>query len=267
MLLALDIGNTNIVAAVFDGESVKCTVRIATDPRRTGDEYTSILLTLLRDRHIEEGSLKKGIISSVVPSLTGPFVRVCERFCGVRPFVVTPLLAYNGSLNVSLDNAVPHVEMGSDLLCDAVASRALFGGSAFITVDFGTALTFTAVDSRGVIRGVAIAPGLGTALNALASSTAQLPVVPLKAPPTSLGMNTTGAIQSGVVLGYKSLVEGLADRMKRDLEALTGDKKEDTKVVATGGLNSVLKPITDIFTTVDKDLTIKGLKLISDAVQ
>lgn len=267
MLLALDIGNTNTVAAVFDGDNIVCQIRIATDETRTGDEYTSILLTLLRDRRVEEGSLTRGIISSVVPVLTGPFVTVCRRLCGATPFVVTPALAYEGRLEIKLDSAYPRVEMGTDILCDAVAARALFGESAFIAVDFGTALTLTAADSRGFLRGVAIAPGLGTALRSLAASTAQLPIVPLEAPPSSLGMNTTGAIQAGVVLGYKSLVEGLIYRMKRDLEALTGDRRGDIKVVATGGLNSVLKPITDVFTLVDKNLTIRGLKIISDAVQ
>ncbi|MGN0728581.1 type III pantothenate kinase [Treponema sp.] len=267
VLFAVDIGNTNIVAAVFDADRIIIQWRIASDVRRTGDEYTSILLTLCKEAGIQTELLDKGIISSVVPALIGPFVIVCQHLCGANPFIVTSELAYSGVLPVRLDSSSPHTNIGADLLCNAVSAWNLFGGGPVIAVDFGTALTLTACDSRGIIRGVTISPGLGTAIKALATNAAQLPFVPLEAPPSSLGMNTETAIQAGVVLGYKGLVEYLVGLVKTDMEKLTGDDRNSVKVVATGGLNSVLKPITDIFTVVDKDLTVRGLKLISDLTQ
>lgn len=267
MLFAVDIGNTNIVAAVFDGDSVAAQWRIATDSRRTGDEYTSILLTLCRESGIQADKIDKGIVSSVVPALIGPFVVVCQHLCKRNPYIVTSALAYTDMLPVRLEKNSPHTEIGTDLLCNAAGAWKFFGDGPFIAVDFGTALTLTAVDSEGIIQGVTISPGLGTAIHALATDTAQLPFVALEAPASVLGFNTTTAIQAGVVLGYKGLVEFLVARMKAELEKLTGDKACSVHVVATGGLNSVLKPLTDAFTVVDKDLTVRGLKYISDCVQ
>lgn len=266
MLLAIDIGNTNVVAAVFDGDVIVSQWRIATDVRRTGDEYTSIILTLARDAGVDLDKVNKGIISSVVPALIGPFVVVVQHICKVNPYVIKSDLAHDSRIPVNLP-ANSTRELGTDLLCDALGAFRLFGKGPFIVVDFGTALTVNVTDSEGIIRGVTISPGLGTAIKALATNTAQLPFVPLEAPVSTLGQTTKEAIQAGVVLGYKGLVEYLVKQVKEDLYKVSGDKPEDVQVVATGGLNSVLKPLTDVFTLVDKDLTIKGLKYISDLVQ
>ena len=266
MLLAIDIGNTNVVASIFDGEKIVQLWRIASDVKRTGDEYTSVLLTLLRDASIKPDLLEKSIISSVVPDLTGPFITVAQHLCREKPYVITSSLAFSGQLPVSLPAGSTH-ELGTDLLCNAVGAWNLFGGGPNIVVDFGTACTLTVTDSHGVIQGITISPGLRTAIHALATNTAQLPVVPLVAPPCSLGSTTKEAIQAGVVLGYKGLVEYLVSQVKKDLHERTGDDPESVHVVATGGLNSVLKPLTDAFQVVDKELTLKGLKAISDIVQ
>ncbi len=266
MLFAVDIGNTNIVAAVFDGDRIVHQWRIASDIKRTGDEYTSVVLTLARDAGINLKTINKSIISSVVPDLIGPFVTVAQRVSSNRPYILSSDLAMSGLLPVRLPENSTR-ELGTDLLCDTMGARMLFGSVPSIVVDFGTALTITATDSKGIIQGTAIAPGLRTSIHALASNTAQLPIVPLEPPASSLGCTTKEAIQSGVVLGYKGLVEYLVHQVKADLEAKTGDRAQDVKVVATGGLNSVLKPITDVFMVVDKELTLKGLKAISDIVQ
>ena len=265
MLFAFDIGNTNIVAAVFDGDKILNEWRIASDGRRTGDEYTSMISTLMRDAGLKNADLDKAIISSVVPDLIGPFVTVCQRITNKKPFVMSSVLALSGELPVRLPEGSAH-ELGTDLLCNALGAWKMFG-SANIVVDFGTALTLTVTDSKGIIRGITISPGLRTAIHALASNTAQLPVVPLEAPPSSLGATTKEAIQAGVVLGYKGLVEYLITRVKEDLYKATGDLPGTVNVVATGGLNSVLKPLTDSFGVVDKALTLKGLKAVSDIVQ
>jgi len=263
MLLAVDIGNTNIVAAIFDGEKIIHEWRIATDVKRTGDEYTSILLTLFRDANVTVKNFNKSIISSVVPDLIGPFVTVLTHVCGKKPIVISPAI-YN-KLPVHIPETAVH-EIGTDLLSNSVAAWTRYK-CANIVVDFGTALTFIVTDSKANIQGVAIAPGLGTAVHSLFANTAQLPPIPLQAPPSTLGTNTIQAIQAGIVLGYKGLVESLIAKIKEDLFQKTGDKMEDTKVIATGGLNSVLKPITDVFTVVDKSLTMSGIKAIADFVE
>ena len=266
MLLAVDIGNTNIVLAVFDGDKIVNQWRIATDARRTGDEYTSIILTLARDADIDLSQVKKSIISSVVPALIGPFVIVCQHITKAQPFVLSSAHAQGKKLPVHLPENSTR-ELGTDLLCNAVSAWNLFNGKANIVVDFGTALTLTFTDSAGTILGGTISPGLGTAVKALATNAAQLPYVSLEAPSRVIGSTTKEAIQAGIVLGYKGLVESLVKQCKEEYERLSGRSGNEVQVVATGGLNSVLKPITDCFTTVDKDLTVKGLKIISDILQ
>ncbi len=260
MLLAIDIGNTNVVVAVFDGEKIVHTWRIATDTRRTGDEYKSILLTLMNDEHISSSQIDKAVLSSVVPDLTGPFVSVASSFAGKKPVIVGPDV-YD-KLPIHLPEGAAH-EIGTDLVCNAVAAWQMTH-CANIVIDFGTALSITITDQNGSVRGVDIAPGLGTAVHSLSSGAAQLPTVPLVAPPSSIGTNTIHSIQAGIVLGYKGLVEYLISQIKTDLHKLTGVAPEDVRVVATGGLNSVLKPITDVFTHVDRSLTMTGLRLIAE---
>ncbi|MCI1208052.1 MAG: type III pantothenate kinase [Treponema sp.] len=260
MLLAIDIGNTNIVTALFEGDDLKQEWRIHTDANRTGDEYFSILLSLFRDSHIRAENISCSALSSVVPALIGPFVSVSEKLTGKKPLVVSPKI-YD-KLPVKIPSSAVH-EIGTDLLCNAVEAWSRFK-SACIVVDFGTALTFTTVDDSGTIAGISITPGLGTALHSLFSNTAQLPSVPLVAPPSSLGKNTAHAIQSGIVLGYKWLVEGLITQIKHDLVKETGAVYNNIHVIATGGLNSVLQPITDVFEIVDKTLTLHGLLKVAE---
>lgn len=259
MLLVIDIGNTNIVAALFRGDELIEIGRIFTDSHRTGDEYGIIFRSLLRDIGVQQGEIDSATISSVVPALIGPFVNMTKKLTGRKPLLVNP--AIYGKLPVKAPEARVH-EIGTDLVCNAVAAYTRFKGACII-VDFGTALTFTAVGKAGDILGCAFAPGLGTAVRALSSDTAQLSVVPLQAPDSSLGGNTVHAIQAGIVLGYKGLVEFLLSEMKKDMEGVEGTPRDDISVIATGGLNSVLQPITDVFQYVDKQLILRGLKIIS----
>lgn len=251
MLMVIDIGNTNIVVGLFHGEDLVQDWRLYTDPRRTDDEYSSILRSLFRDSGIAPGTIEKTIISSVVPVLNVTFTQMIEKLTGKKPMVLGPSL-YD-RLPVHVPESAVH-EIGTDIICDAVAAYTLYR-SACIVVDFGTALTFTAIDFNGEIRGVAIAPGLSTAVKALFRDTAQLPSVPIEIPPSSLGTNTIHSIQAGVVLGYEGLVESLIQRMRRDMGA-------EAPAIATGGLSHVLMPITAIFDRVDQMLTLRGLKMI-----
>ncbi len=263
MILAFDIGNTNIKAALIDGETITHQWRLSTDPKRTGDEYFSTLRPLFIDAGIDFSEIDDAVISSVVPALIGPFIIVTQHFCKKKPLVIGPEIF--PELSVKIPETATH-EIGTDLLCDAVAAWEKYKVPA-IVIDFGTALSFTAVDCEGNIAGIAIAPGLGTAINSLFNNTAQLPCVPMEVPESSLGKNTVWAIQSGIFLGYKGLVESMVSRMKTDISKESMTKKEDIKVIATGGLNSMLQPITKCINFIDKDLTITGMMLILKAVR
>lgn len=263
MILAFDIGNTNIKVALIDGETIAHQWRLSTDPKRTGDEYFSALRPLFIDAGINFSEIDDAVISSVVPALIGPFIIVTQHFCKKKPLVIGPEIF--PELSVKIPETATH-EIGTDLLCDAVAAWEKYKVPA-IVIDFGTALSFTAVDCEGNIAGIAIAPGLGTAINSLFNNTAQLPCVPMEVPESSLGKNTVWAIQSGIFLGYKGLVESMVSRMKTDISKESMTKKEDIKVIATGGLNSMLQPITKCINFIDKDLTITGMMLILKAVR
>lgn len=263
MLLCFDIGNTNIKTALFDGSALVQEWRVSSDQNRTGDEYFTIIRTLIRDVHIELASIDTVVVSSVVPALIGPFVIVSQHLNGKKPFIIGPDM-YN-KLPVKVPESAVH-EIGTDLLCDAVEAWCRYK-RACIVADFGTALSFTAVDSKGNIAGIAIAPGIGTALKSLFTNTAQLPSVPLDVPPSSLGTNTIESIQSGILFGYKGLVEGMIKQMKGDLSQQTGVHPDDVKTIATGGLNSILQPVTDIFDDTDKELTLHGLKRVAELMK
>ena len=259
MILIFDIGNTNIKTAIFQNNELKHVWRISTDLKRTGDEYFSLLRPLLKDAEIEFTAIKKIVLSSVVPALIGPFVSISQHISGKKPLIISPEIY--PKLPLTMPETAVH-EIGTDLYCDALEAWSKYN-SACIVADFGTALSFTAIDKTGKIAGVAITPGIRTAFNSLFANTAQIPAIPLEIPSTSLGKNTTVAVQSGIILGYKGLVESLITQMKKDMEKETGTKIEDIKVIATGGLNSMLQPITSIFDYVDKNLTINGMARIA----
>lgn len=262
MVLAIDIGNTNIKIALFEEKKLKQVWRISTDTKRTGDEYFSTVSILFQAASISANAIEKVVLSTVVPALIGPFVIVAQKLTGKKPLIVNPDL-YD-RLPVKLPETAIH-EIGTDLLCDALAAWTKYKAPCIVT-DFGTALSFIAVDKNGNIAGVAITPGIRTAFNALFNNTAQIPAIPLDIPDTSLGKNTVVAVQSGIVLGYKGLVETLINRMKEDLQKETGTEPSSVKVIATGGLNSMLQPITDIYDCTDKDLTLEGMRIFGEIV-
>lgn len=263
MLLAIDIGNTNVVASVFeDNKEINTNPkilrkwRISTDSKRTSDEYYTFLVSLFQMDHIDVSEITLSAVSSVVPTLTGPFIRVVQHLTGRKP-VILEKNTYS-ALPVKIPVGTTR-EIGADLMCNATEAWCRFHAPAII-VDFGTALTFTVIDQKGEVAGGSIAPGLGTAIKSLASNTAQLPEVPLVAPSSSLGQTTVECIQSGVVLGYKGLVEYMISRLKKDLVKKSGCRENEIHVAATGGLNSVLQPIVDCFEHIDKEFTLQGLR-------
>jgi type III pantothenate kinase len=250
MLLVVDIGNTNIVGGVYEGETLVETLRIHTVVKKTEDEYGTIFRAIFQDRNVDPSSIDSAIVSSVVPALTDSICSMVQRMIGRSPLLLGPALYSRLPIKV-----VNPYEIGADIVADAVAAYRRFACPC-IVVDFGTALTFSCVDGSGEILGVSIAPGLGTAVASLSRDTAQLPYVQLSAPPSVLGKNTVHSIQAGVVFGFTGLVEYLVGKMKAELGG-------EAKVIATGGLCRAISPLTGVFDEIDMNLTLDGLRYIA----
>jgi type III pantothenate kinase len=251
MLLAFDVGNTNIVLGIHDGESWINHWRISTDPTKMPDEYGVLVRDLLREGGVARDSINKTVISSVVPGLTGKIRDMAKQMTGFEPLIVGP--GVKTGLKILIENPA---ELGTDIVCNCVAAYNRIQGNC-IVVDFGTALTFTAVKEPGEILGVAISPGLQAAAEALSEHTAQLPQVWLEQPMNAIGTNTIKSIQSGVIWGYTGLVESMIDRMRDEMGG-------DATVIATGGRASVIAPLTDHFTLNEPWLILEGLRLIAE---
>jgi type III pantothenate kinase len=249
MLLAVDIGNTNIVCGIFENRTLTGHWRLATDPSRTADEYGLLFLGLLHTADIAPSQITAAILSSVVPSLTKVVEQMIETYFHRLPLVVSADV--DTGLRVTYPNPA---EIGSDRLVNAAAAYALYRTSLII-VDFGTATTFCAVTHSGEYLGGAIAPGLGIAADALFSRTAKLPKIDLSRPKTVIGKDTASSMESGLIFGYAGLVDGIVMRMQNEL----GHK---TKVLATGGLASLIAPESRTIQEVRPYLTLEGLELL-----
>ncbi len=256
MILALDIGNTNIVFGVFQVEgpeaarySPKATWRMATESGRSGDEYGLLLTHLLPLRDLSPDELTAVVLCSVVPPLTPVFVELSRTYFNLEPMVVGT--GVKTGVRVLYDT--PR-DVGADRIADAAAALKLYGGPAII-VDFGTGTVFDAVSAEGEYVGGAIAPGITVAADALFLSTSQLRRVELVRPPSAIGKNTINAMQSGLVLGYAEMVKGMVARFDEEMGG-------GCKVIATGGLASVIQNEVDVFDAVNPDLTLAGLRII-----
>ncbi len=250
MLLTVDIGNTNVVLGLYDGDDLRGHWRINTVSGKTADEYAVLVLSLMeRAGYNVPGSVTGTIIASVVPSLTSSFTELAEDYLHCRTLVVGT--GIRTGVRVRVDN--PR-EVGADRVVNTAAAHRLYGGPACV-VDFGTATTFDAVSVEGDYLGGAIAPGLAIAADALGQRAAQLFRVELTAPPDVIGKNTVQALQSGLFLGYVGLIEGLVARFRQRLGP-------DMKVIATGGLAEVIAQHTPVMEVVDPWLTLAGLRLI-----
>jgi len=249
MLLVIDIGNTQTVLGIFDGDELVRHWRISTDPDKVADEYGVLLTTLLHSGGMDTGDITGVCLSSVVPPLSGVIRKTIERFFHIEPVVVGP--GIKTGLSILYDN--PR-EVGADRIVNAVAAYEQYGGPLVI-VDFGTATTFCVVSAGGEYLGGVIAPGLGIAADALASRTAKLPRVELVRPARVIGKDTVSSIQSGLVYGYADLVDGIVRRVRNEL----GGKPT---VVGTGGLVDEIDAVATSIDHIEPHLTLKGLKLI-----
>jgi type III pantothenate kinase len=249
MLLVLDIGNTNVKTGVFRGNELVASWRMATDTRRMPDEYAALLLSLLQMRGLQPSSVQDAALCSVVPPLTGVFEEAIRSYFRVTPLVVG--VGVKTGIRILYDS--PR-DVGADRVVAAAAAYQLYGGPV-IVVEFGTATVFDAVTREGEYLGGAIHPGLHVAAEALFTSTSQLRRVELTRPAHAIGRNTVAAIQSGVVLGHVGLVEGMVRRFKEELG-------EDARVIATGGLAHLVACETEVFTAVNEDLILHGLRMV-----
>ena len=254
MLLAIDVGNTNIVFGVFQGDTLEASWRAETDVHRMPDEYAMFLNSLLALRGLSFSNLTGCIIASVVPPLTGIMQELAQNYLSQKALVVGA--GINTGVRVRTDNPA---EVGADRVVNALAAHRLYGGPC-VVIDFGTATTFDAVSRDGDYLGGAIAPGIATAAEALFLRAAKLPRIELVAPPRVIGANTTHSMQSGVMFGYVGLVEGLVARFRKEMG-------REMKVIATGGLAPVIARETKVIEIVNSDLTLQGLRMIYELNQ
>lgn len=252
MILCLDVGNTNIKYAVFDGDTLKISFRVATEHKKTSDEYGGQLISILCNNGINPADINGGIISSVVPQLDYTLDRMCQTYLKYKPLMLGPGL--KTGLNIKVDDAK---EVGADRVVNNVSALKKYG-APLIIIDFGTATTFNVIDDKSQFVGGVIAPGIKGSLDSLVNGTAKLPRVEIERPQQVIGKNTITNMQSGIFFGFAGLVEYIVKKIKREM------KLENIKVVATGGFSEVIAGEISCIDEVDKLLTINGLKYLYD---
>ncbi len=255
MLLAFDIGNSNTVLGVFRDGELLTNWRIETDSHKSADEYGMLVSQLFEYDKLDMGEVDDIIISTVVPSVLYTLEHMSMKYFGCRPIVVES--GVKTGLVIKYDNPK---QVGADRIVNAVAAVNKFGGPLII-IDFGTATTFCAVTDKAEYLGGTIAPGLKISSEALFEKTAKLPKVELDEPGHTICKNTVESMQSGLIYGHMGLVEFMVREMKKELAEICGDDKP-IKVVATGGLASMIADGVDCIDIVDKMLTLEGLEVI-----
>lgn len=249
MLLAIDVGNTNILVGVFDGDRLITDFRLHTDERATGDELGLLITDLLERRDVDTGAIDGVAVANVVPSLGRALDDMSQRCFDRLPLVVGPGVR----TGISIRYEDPRL-VGADRIANAVAGRHLYG-SPCILLDFGTATTFDAVSAAGDYLGGAMAPGILISLEALVSHASKLSRVELAAPASMIGRSPAASMQAGFVYGYVGLVQGIVGRMRAEIGATA-------RVIATGGLADLFAPLIPEIEVVDPHLTLTGLRLI-----
>src|SRR3954462_2770560 len=249
MIFVFDVGNTNTVLGVYDGEELTHHWRIETNRNKTNDEYGMLIKSLFDFADLSLSDISGIIISSVVPPIMFALEKICIRYFNLKPLVVGP--GIKTGLDIKYDNPK---EVGADRIVNAVAAIHKYG-SPLIIVDFGTATTYCYITEDKQYLGGAIAPGIGISTEALYTRAAKLPRIEIVRPEGVVGRNTVSAMQSGILYGYVGQVEGIVNRMKNE-------SKQTPTVIATGGLASLIAQESSVIDIVDPFLTLKGLQLI-----
>ena len=253
MLLAIDVGNTNTVLGVFDGEKLVVSWRLATWRERTTDELGLVVDGLFAHSRVERVKVRGVILGSVVPQLTGTVQAMARRYFGVEPLTIEP--GTKTGMPILYENPS---EVGADRIVNGIAAYERFGRTAnrpLIVVDFGTATTLDAISAKGEYLGGAICPGVQISADALFQRAARLPRIDVRKPTRIVGQTTVGAMEAGLFYGYVGMVEGLVRRMSDELGG-------NAICVATGGLADVISPETSLIQHVDPDLTLHGLRIV-----
>lgn len=254
MFLVVDVGNTNIVLGVYRGKELLHHFRISTNRQATVDEYGVLIHNLFDMARIRESEMEGVIISSVVPPLMHALEELCVKYLRRKPLIVGP--GIKTGLNLRYEN--PR-EVGADRIVNAVAAIEQYGGP-LVVVDFGTATTFDCIDAQGNYLGGAIVPGIGISTEALYQRASKLPRIELEKPKKVIGRNTVHAMQAGIIFGYAGQVDGIVERIAREMNA-------KPKVVATGGLAELIASETRTIEEVNSQLTLEGLRLIYERNQ
>ncbi len=249
MILAIDVGNSNIVLGCIRDREILFEARMATDRIKTADQYCAELKTMLGLFDVAPADISGSIVSSVVPMIQQVLVQAVERLTGKPCLTVGPGL--KTGLNIKIDNPA---QAGSDLIVGAVAAIDAYGAPLCV-IDLGTATTISVIDREGVFRGGSIAPGVMLSLNALSSGTAQLPGISLEQPKKAIGTNTVDSMRSGLLLGSAAMLDGMVERIEAELGY-------PTRVVATGGLAKFIVPLCKREMEVDDKLLLRGLELL-----
>jgi len=250
MILVCDVGNTNIVFGVFDKNSLLLQFRISTVVKRSSDEYAVIILPILRENNIDKNNIEEIVIASVVPPLLFHLKNTFRKYFDTTPIILD---SKNERYIENLYNPPEHV--GIDRIINSVSGYNKYK-KALIIIDFGTATTFDVVSSKGEYIGGVITPGIKIAKEALFLNTSKLPKVEIEKPPNIVGTNTVHSIQSGLTYGYAALVDGIVNKIKKEYN------NEDFKVLATGGLATIIDELSETIEIVERDLTLNGLNII-----
>jgi len=248
MVLTIDIGNTNIVIGGFMGDDLKFVSRIGTNAKKTEDEYAVLIKDIVALNNVRAKEVKGAIVSSVVPPLNKTIKKALLKIYNITPMIVGP--GIKTGVNLLVDNPS---QVGADLVCTAASAYKYYKAPALI-LDMGTATKMSVIDENGAFLGVSIIPGIEIGINALAGGTAQLPQISLDAPKSVIGKNTVDAMQSGVVFGNASLIDGMIEKIKKEFGELT--------IVATGGLAGFIVPYCKEKMILDDNLILKGLYTI-----
>ncbi|WP_018249536.1 type III pantothenate kinase [Orenia marismortui] len=249
MILAIDVGNTNTVLGLYEQDELLIDWRVSTDRGKTIDEYGILFRNLFESNSFKLEEIDRIIISSVVPPVINTLDEVAIKYFGVEALIIGP--GVKTGINIKMDNPK---EVGADRIVNTVAANNLYGGPAII-IDFGTATTFDVLSKQGEYVGGVIAPGIGISTEALFNQAAKLPKIELNFPPKVIAKNTHNALQSGILYGFVSQVDGIVKRMKEEIS-------EEIKVIATGGLAELISPYSEEIDIHNEFLTLEGLRFI-----